>query len=346
MKIELWGTYPPPIGGVSIHVYRLIHNLHKLDSEIVLKDFGSGNSGFSYVKSVKSKWWEFLRLLFVSPKIIHLHSNNIKAFLLLYLFGSKHQIGITIHNKNLVKIKSGLQKCIVRCFLKKVSFIILNDEDYKNALINKFHCKKDKIHILPAFLPPIEAEYKGLDDDILDFRKQHHFLLSANAYKLRLEDGVDVYGLDLLIKLVEELKRRKIDVGLIFCLPTIGNLEYYQKCLSVIEAQGLHNDIYIIQRPLINGFEVWKLSDLFIRPTFTDIEGLSVKEALFCGTPAIASDVCKRPLEAIIFKNRDFDDLLSKVLEIFNNKKKKEICVTPNDDTTRSILSIYNSIRR
>ena len=64
MKIELWGTYPPPIGGVSIHVYRLIHNLHKLDSEIVLKDFGSGNSGFSYVKSVKSKWWEFLRLFF------------------------------------------------------------------------------------------------------------------------------------------------------------------------------------------------------------------------------------------------------------------------------------------
>lgn len=23
MKIEIWGTYPPPIGGVSIHIYRL-----------------------------------------------------------------------------------------------------------------------------------------------------------------------------------------------------------------------------------------------------------------------------------------------------------------------------------
>lgn len=22
MKIEIWGTYPPPIGGVSIHIYR------------------------------------------------------------------------------------------------------------------------------------------------------------------------------------------------------------------------------------------------------------------------------------------------------------------------------------
>ena len=105
-----------------------------------------------------------------------------------------------------------------------------------------------------------------------------------------------------------------------------------------------HNDIFIVQRALTNGFEVWKLSDLFIRPTFTDIEGLSVKEALFCGTPAIASDVCKRPLEAIIFKNRDFNDLLSKVLEVLNNNNK-EFTVIPNDDTIKSILNIYNSIR-
>ena len=344
MKIEIWGTYPPPIGGVTVHLYRLIHNLQKYDSGIVMKNFGDGKTDCPYVQTVENKWWEFFRLLFVSPKVIHIHSNNIKVFLLFLLFGSRHKIGITIHNKNLVKVRSRIQKYIICRFLGKASFIILNDIDYKSALISSFHCNDTKIYILPAFIPPIETEYKGLDDDILVFRKKHQFLISANAYKLRLEDGIDVYGLDLLIRLVGELKRRKIDVGLIFCLPTIGNLEYYQKCLSVIEEQGLHNDIFIVQRALTNGFEVWKLSDLFIRPTFTDIEGLSVKEALFCGTPAIASDVCKRPLEAIIFKNRDFNDLLSKVLEVLNNNNK-EFTVIPNDDTIKSILNIYNSIR-
>ena len=28
MKIEIWGTYPPPIGGVSIHIYRLTKVSH------------------------------------------------------------------------------------------------------------------------------------------------------------------------------------------------------------------------------------------------------------------------------------------------------------------------------
>ena len=52
-------------------------------------------------------------------------------------------------------------------------------------------------HVLPAFLPPNKSEYLGLSEDILLFRKQHSFLLSANAYKLRYENGIDIYGFDL-----------------------------------------------------------------------------------------------------------------------------------------------------
>lgn len=348
MKVEIWGTYPPPIGGVSIHVYRLIHNFHALDAQVVLKNFGKVDPGLDYVDTVNNRWRLFGELLFVPTKIIHLQSNNVIAFLLLTLFGARHKIGITIHNKNLVKVKSKIKQYVIRKFLQKSSFIILNDKDYKNALINKFHCEKDKIHILPAFLPPIANEYKGLDVDILNFRKKHKFLISANAYKLRLDEEVDVYGLDLLIKLIGELKKREIDAGLIFCLPMIGCIEYYQSCLSVIEEQELQDNILIVQRPLPNGFEVWKLSDLFIRPTFTDIEGLSVKEALFCGTPAIASNVCQRPKEAIVFKNRDFDDLLDKVLNVYRNQNvwSEKLKYASNYNTVESILEIYKNVSK
>ena len=77
MKIEIWGTYPPPIGGVSIHIYRLIHSLHTIDSSVVLRNFGKQVSNISYVKHVSYPWMEFLLLPFRKKRIIHLHSNNI-----------------------------------------------------------------------------------------------------------------------------------------------------------------------------------------------------------------------------------------------------------------------------
>ena len=346
MKIELWGTYPPPIGGVTIHILRLIHNLHKLDPRIILKDFGGGTSKYSYVVPVKKKCWEFCKLLFLPTKIIHLHSNNVNAFLLLLLLGWNHRIGITIHNKNLVKVKSVWKKIIITHFLQKASFIILNDESYKKMLIECFHCKEERMHILPAFLPPVEIEYQGLSEDIISFRAQHEFLISANASKLRLDNGVDVYGIDLLIRLISDLKMSGIDVGLIFCLPIIGDSVYYKKCIANIEKQQLQDNVLIVQKYLPNGFEVWQLSDLFIRPTSTDIEGLSVKEALYCGTPAIASDVCKRPEETILFKNRNYEDLFEKVMEQYHQKghnQRENIIVDGN--LPRKILDIYNSIK-
>ena len=80
------------------------------------------------------------------------------------------------------------------------------------------------------------------------FRKQHSFLLSANAYKLRYENGIDIYGFDLLIQLVKSLKEKGINVGLVFCLPMIGDMEYYQKCLSSIKEMNIDDNILVVQR--------------------------------------------------------------------------------------------------
>lgn len=345
MKVELWGTYPPPIGGVSIHVYRLIHSLHKLDSSIILRDFGKSKSNISYVKKVSYRWLEFFSLPFRKKRVIHLHSNNLLAFTLLILLGKRHKIGVTLHNQNLIKETSFVRKKIIQGFLRRAAFVVLNDNNYLLRLCSYFHCSKNNFYVLPAFLPPDRSEYLGLSEDILSFRKQHSFLLSANAYKLRYENGIDIYGFDLLIQLVKSLKEKGIDVGLIFCLPMIGDMAYYCKCLSLIKEMNIEDNILIVQKEMPNGFEVWKLSDLFIRPTFTDIEGISVKEALYCGTPAVASDVCKRPDEAILFENRNYKDLERKVLDFHKNRNQYRLRnISFTEHTVRQLWDIYSSL--
>ena len=65
---------------------------------------------------------------------------------------------------------------------------------------------------------------------------------------------------------------------------------------------------------------LFKKVDLFLRPTNTDGFGISLAEAIHFGTLAIASDVCPRPEGTILFKNRDFNDLFTKVNKILKNK--------------------------
>lgn len=50
-------------------------------------------------------------------------------------------------------------------------------------------------------------------------------------------------------------------------------------------------------------------ADIVLRPTNTDGDALTVREALYLGKPIIASDIVNRPLGTILFKSRDIDAL-------------------------------------
>ena len=78
---------------------------------------------------------------------------------------------------------------------------------------------------------------------------------------------------------------------------------------------ALHDAIFI----MCGQKELWpllKYATVFIRPTLSDSYGISIAEALYVGTPAVASDVCKRPVGTILYKAGDVVDLSEKVRRI------------------------------
>ncbi len=343
MKIEIWGTYPPPVGGVSIHVFRFIHTVIKIQN-ILLKDFnGKGKHDFPFIKKVDKPLKEFLLLPFQKRKIIHVHSSRFIVFVFLLLFGIRHKIVFTSHGKHLYDRNSVFQLMVAKLFFKRVNAIIMNDESYAKLFALKFKVEKRKIHIIPAYIKPLEVERQGLPEALVNFRKKTKFLISANGYQLWKNNEGDVYGLDLLIALMHKLKNDGIKAGLIFCLPQIGDEELYRSYKKQIKDLNLDNEVLIYQKPLSNGFEVWEMSDLFIRPTLTDIEGISVKEALDFGTPALVSDVCTRPAASVLFKKGDIQDLYSKTIEIINHYKRVDANFDM-DNAVDEILSIYNKL--
>lgn len=342
MKKEIWGFYPPPIGGISIYCKRLIEKLYAKDETVIMRNFISSKSGCVYVVDVKNKLFEFLKLPFASKKLIHAQFTNFFLLMLLYLFGGRHNIVLTLHNRRLILL-NGWKKMIVNRLLRRVKFLIYNDPTYTSLLREKFDVDEKKIVILPTYMPPSKEEFKGLDCDIATFLSEHKYTISANASKVICNVYGDVYGIDQMIYLMDRLvNKKRMDVGLVFCVSEIFSQEYYNQCREKIKELGLERNFLFVIQSSVNGFEVWAATDLFLRPTMTDMEGVSVKEALQFGTPVVASDVCKRPQEAVLYKTGNAEDLFEKVYPLLQQKPR--VIYTPEICVEEEILRIYSLI--
>ena len=343
MKKEIWGFAPPPTGGISVYCKRLIDKLHAKDEHIIMRNFAASKSGCGYIVDVKNKLIEFFKLLFVSKRLIHSQFTNFKLLLLLYLFGWRHDIIMTLHNRRLVML-NGWKRRIVNRLFQRVKYVIYNDPTYTPLLREKFDIDDTKIVLLPTYISPAKDELKGLTKDIAEFLSRHTYNLSANASRIiKNEFFGDLYGLDQLIYLMDRLVNEKgLDVGLVFCVSDIFNHEYYNHCIAKIKELGLERHFLFAIAPSVNGFEVWSATDVFLRPTMSDMEGVSVKEALQFGTPVVASDVCTRPKEAVLYRTGDAEDLFHKTYTLLLGKLR--VSYTPEVCVEDEILRIYSSL--
>jgi glycosyltransferase involved in cell wall biosynthesis len=89
------------------------------------------------------------------------------------------------------------------------------------------------------------------------------------------------------------------------------------------------------------------MCDLFIRPTNTDGYGVSIAEVISLNKPAIASNVCKRPEGAILFENRNIEDLFIKTNDVINNyeEHRTKIENIEFEDNAEKILEVYKKVR-
>lgn len=346
MQYEIWGLYPPPIGGVSIHIKRLASQLNMYE-RVVLRDFKPKESyQYDYIEPVRNPFFVAIQLLFMSKRIIHVEQFSLLIFSAFILLGRRHHVGLTLHNQRSITIKNPVKKLICRFFFKQCDFIIMNDEQFSKRFVSYYKVNADKIHILPAFLPPDDSERKGLPVAVKKLRDKHDFVLSANAFRLRKDNGVDIYGLDMLVNLVARLRENNVDVGLLFLLPEQGDIQHYNIIKNRINDLNLTEHILIVEGLNDNGFEYWSISDLFVRPTVTDMEGVSVKEALSSGIHVLASDVCLRPKECMLFKSRDENDLYDKAYAFYQTKEfRNKIKYNSIVNVAKETLKIYKSLQ-
>lgn len=315
--------------------------MHELDSSIVLRNFASSSSDKVYVENVHNRIWQFVSLLFARKRLIHSQFTNIYMLLLLYIFGWRHPLVMTLHNRRLVLL-DGWKRKVVNGLFRRARYIIYNDATYTASLQGKYDFDAQKVVILPTYISPSKDECKGVTPDIEAFCRKHEYTMSANAHSLLNNVFGDVYGLDQIIELVNRLVYKDgMDVGVVFCIADISESSYYEACRARIHSLNLDDYFHFVIQSDVNGFEVWARTDLFLRPTMSDMEGVSVKEALEFGTPVVASDVCVRPREAVLYKKANVDDLYEKVIGVLCSGKRVEY--NPEISVPQALKRIYDS---
>jgi len=169
-----------------------------------------------------------------------------------------------------------------------------------------------KTSIEAAFLPPDATRQKAIlatyPKSLFQFLQAHKATMCANAFALKLIGGKDLYGFDLCIAALAQLHGKGTNVGLVLVLAKIEHHTYYAQLKALIAAHGLAEHVYL----LVGQRELWPLLKkvtLFLRPTLSDGASVSVEEALWCGTPVVASDVCMRPEGVHLFRAGDAQHL-------------------------------------
>ena len=311
-KLLIVGTVPPPIGGVSVHVSRLLKYLKYKKCDHIFCDYKKINVRiFSH---------------FLNSSIIHIHANNPFFILFCIILSSIFfkKIIITIHGEFLYERNGLLHNFFEKLSVKFSDFpILLNKKDVDKALI----LNKNALFI-SSFITPYNEPH--LPKNIIDLvsKNKHKSIFCSNAYRMNFDkSGNEIYGI------LELTNYFNISPQFYFILsdPSGEYLSYFNS-----NNIKLNNNILIINSRH-SFYRVLQISDCFIRNTITDGDSLSVRESLYLNKKVIATDCVSRP-KSVILKKGSIDNAIKAYQSTQQNIFDKMA------NGAEKILDLYNSI--
>jgi glycosyltransferase involved in cell wall biosynthesis len=221
--------------------------------------------------------------------------------------------------------KNAISKYFIKGFVKRLNYLIVVSKHVLEHFEENKVKLPDKILVKNAFLPPPLEDYNRIIDtyskETKKFLSEKKPIIIANAWKISFYKNIDLYGLDLCIDLASHIKKTFPQLGFLFAVANDKfNSKYIAEMEDRIKNEGLKHNFHIMtgQKEL---WPLFKRADLCIRPTMSDGDALSIREALYLKCPVIASDVVPRPNGTILFKSRNIEDLCANAMKILQTKE-------------------------
>ena len=332
-------TLPPPYGGVTVYVKRLIGQLLK-DGFTVGGYYSKSCSDKEIINSpMFDKWtwmqtslfpikiWKYL-LETASYKIVHSHfSLEGMAYLWIMKTIGRKRIIVTVHNSMNANYYISTNK-INRFFLDKmlqspdVTWIAVSEQGKRQ--LNAFPVKPvTPVYVIPAYIPVQNTDYVPLCDKMQQYIRSHDKVIAFYGHSFMQNDGKDIYGFYTAIRVFAEIiGKTDFNVGLVLCIADGSDTENIALLREYAENLDVADKIFWQLGAIDNIRALWHETDVYIRPTSTDGDSVAVREVLDEGVTVIASDVCERPDGVITYKFGNDEELAKSILSNLTVPKK------------------------
>jgi glycogen synthase len=313
MRVLLIGDYPPPHGGVAVHVQQLHQFLRGRGLEAKVLDIGKGGRPAPDVLPVQSLAGFGLRLAgFLSAGwTVHVHTsgNNPKSWLLAAAAGvpgPRSPRVITLHSGLLPGFLAGAhsRRVLARAALAGYARVVAVSPAIKEALVD-CGVSEEKIVVVPAFCAS-QVKPGPVTASVAQARARRKPLLAMAHHPS------PVYGRMLMFRALRLIADARPDVGLAVFGPGTQAPEFIRDAREARVA-SLLEDLGELEHDEALG--LMARCDAFIRPTTHDGDSISVREALTLGVPCVASDVCTRPEGTYLFRAGQPPELAQRVLQ-------------------------------
>jgi len=351
VRVLLVGDYPPPYGGIAVHLQHLTRTLPQEGIACRVLNIGPNrrlpSPEYDSVRGPR----EFLRCLIQYARagyLLHLFTNgeNRKSWMLTLLVGLA---GRTLGTPTVVTITSGgapaylasvgsSLRWMARLAVALPAAVVCRTEAIADALRP---WRTANVSVIPAFslarLRPAERP----PEDVIAFALAHGPLLVSVAI-LRRE-----YDLPTLLQAFRDLRKQHQAAGLVI----VGGGPDETRVRELIELWQLGEAV------LLTGWvthetclAIIREADLFVRTTLYDGDASSVREALALGVPVVASRTDFRPAGPTLFTPGDPEALHAALVESLAvaggrrraGRRRTRLAAPPASD--QALVALYRSL--
>lgn len=314
----LVGNYPPPFGGISVHLQALAEKINALpDYEVIQFDIEPGVEEKESVRRATGRMALLLQLAKQIRRcvIVHFHTNGhngkswfLVVFVALLAAVFRKRAILTLHSGNCpayLKTRSPFCRSSLLFSARRYrKIVVVNQELHSFFLKAGFG---EKLELIPAYLG-LRCEPSSLESPSFSNFIEKHTPLWTTILAFRAE-----YGLETISQFCSLAIEEFPDFGLVMMGPKDGS----EKWLEEMSSKGLANHLFLSgELPAGEIYSVLQKGDCFLRTTLYDGDAISVREALSLGVPVVASDNGYRPSGVLTYSRGNAKDLLRKIEEV------------------------------
>lgn len=345
--VAIWGRVPPPIGGMTMHLRRLLPYLTDAEITFQMYSIGRQTPDHPLVKQVSGNRLRWLiGLLFRECEPVHyvLSSSTVARFLasLLALF-RRAEVVLRIGGESLrgsINSSNVVERLMIRFAIRNASVIIGVNQDI--CLLARKLGAKRVVHA-PGFIPEVRRD-TTVPKEVAAFIEAAKGPLLLAAGEVRDPSEDDFYGAYLLLDAIEKLPTVRV-VFYAYKITRDGRPQ--QKFADEIRRRELQ-DRYLLYCSATDLLPAMHYCHVFVRPVLSDGDSNSIREALYLGIPVVASNCVERPQGVVSFSMGDPTELTETLASVLNDLEeiRHKLCLLPKQDHSTQVVALFHELLR